>query len=125
MAQMSKIIFFIMILALVITLAILSLSCNKQSTKPIIYTLKYEVTGSAASVDITYENADGGSSQITNSPIPWSTSFSRAAGEYVYISAQNRGYYGDVTVTIYRNNTLFKTANSSGPHSIATVSGIL
>lgn len=106
-------------------LLFLLFSCDKNPLGPKSYSVKYEVAGSASRVDITYENADGGTSQIGNAHVPWSMTFSRKEGSFVYISAQNQGSSGSITVTIYRNGSRFKTSTSSGAYVIATASGTL
>ena len=87
--------------------------------------VEYEVTGSASKVDVTYENEDGGTSQESDVSVPWSYSFKGYSGDFVYISAQNQGETGSVTVTIYKNGSVFKTSTSSGAYVIATASGTL
>jgi hypothetical protein len=88
-------------------------------------TVTYEVTGSASSVDVTYENEDGGTSQQSGVSVPWSYSFTGHNGDFVYISAQNNGSSGSVTVTIYKNDSVFKTSTSSGAYVIADAYGTL
>ena len=87
--------------------------------------VKYEVTGSANRVDVTYENEDGGISQENNVIVPWSYSFKGDSGDFVYISAQNQGESGTVTVTIYKDGSKFKRSTSSGAYCIASASGSL
>jgi len=91
--------------------------------------IKYEVTGTASSVSITLANPSGGTEQYSNVSLPGSYSFSipiqRGSFNYyhAYISAQNMGSRGDVTVTIYINGNKFRTATSSGAYVIATADG--
>lgn len=87
--------------------------------------VKYKVTGTAATVDVTYENSSGGVSQESDVEVPWSYSFTGDPGDFVYISAQNQGQTGTVTVTIYRDGDVFKTSTSEGAYVIATASGTL
>jgi len=87
--------------------------------------VRYEVTGSAELVNITYQNDSGGISQVTSMPLPWSLSFSGDPADYVYLSAQNQGETGSVTVTIFKDGDVFKRASSEGSHVIASVSGTL
>ena len=88
------------------------------------YNVKYEVTGSASKVFITYQNENGGTSQEEAS-VPWSYSFTAESGDFVYVSAQNQGDNGSVTVTIYKDGEVFKTSTSSGGYVIATADGRL
>ena len=87
--------------------------------------VEYKVTGTASEVDVTYENEDGGTSQQSNVSVPWSYSFTGDPGDFVYISAQNQGESGSVTVTIYTDGDKFKSSTSSGAYVIATASGSL
>lgn len=89
------------------------------------YTVKYEIKGSASEVDITYTNAEGGTAQESGVKLPWTYTFNGKAGDFVYISAQNQGSYGSVTVTIYKDNTNFKSTTSSGEYVIASADGSL
>lgn len=92
-----------------------------------IHHIRYEVTGSASGASVTYTNADGGTSQENNVGVPWSRSFDVDDGDYTFlsISAQNEGEYGTITVTIYVDNTPFKTSSSAGEYAIADASGSL
>ena len=109
-------------------LSILSLffiTCEKDIQEPIVYQVKYEITGSTTSVNITYENEQGGTSQVAEANVPWLTTFQRVKGSFVYLSAQNKLDEGTVTVTIYRDGSSFKTSTSTGGYVIATASGLL
>ena len=86
---------------------------------------EYKVTGSANTVDVTYSNESEGTSQESNVSIPWTYSFDGEEGQFVYISAQNQGETGSVTVTIYRNGKKIETSTSNGAYVIATASGSL
>jgi len=86
---------------------------------------EYKVTGSANTVDVTYSNESEGTSQESNVSIPWTYSFEGEEGQFVYISAQNQGETGSVTVTIYRNGKKIETSTSNGAYVIATASGSL
>jgi hypothetical protein len=91
--------------------------------------IKYEVTGTASSVSITQTNPSGGTEQYSNVKLPGSYEFSvpiqRGSFNYyhAYISAQNEGSRGNVTVTIYVNGKKFRTATSSGAYVIADADG--
>jgi hypothetical protein len=111
-------------LALILLLALMGCKDNEPAG-PETYQVKYSVTGSATKVDITYENEDGGTSQVAGASVPWSYSFTGEKGDFVYISAQNQDSTGTVTVTIYRDGDTFKTSTSSGAYVIATASGTL
>lgn len=88
--------------------------------------VEYTVTGvSVQKVSLTYENADGGTSQIASASVPWSLAFKGKRDSFVYISAQIIEGTGSVTVTIKKSGSVFKTSTSSGFASIATASGTL
>jgi len=92
---------------------------------PTVYDVEYKVTGSASTVNVTYENASGGVSQESDVSVPWSYTFEGEPDGFVYISAQNQGSSGTVTATIYKNGKSFKTSTSSGAYVIATASSSL
>lgn len=84
--------------------------------------LEYRVRGSRAS--LTYENCSGGTSQNSSANLPWSfTCPTFGSGQFVYISAQNTGDSGTITVQIYKRGVLYKESSSSGAFAIATASG--
>jgi tetratricopeptide (TPR) repeat protein len=93
--------------------------CEKSSD------IKYEVTGSTSMADVTYRNKDGGTSQANGVSIPWSYSFKGSSGKLVYISAQSKRESGSITVTIYKDGSVFKSSKSSGAYCIAEASGTL
>ena len=86
------------------------------------YTIKYEVTGSASSVSLTFENSDGGTSQLSNISIPWSYSYTASYDTWAYCSAQNQSDNGSVTVKIYIDDVKNKESTSSGANVISTAS---
>jgi len=91
----------------------------------------YEVTGTAEEVSITLSNATGGTEQChwyflvgdKSSSTPWQREYYSFPNYFLYISAQNQGEYGRVTVSIYVDGKLFKTSSSSGAYVIASASG--
>ncbi|MGM0628025.1 MAG: MmpS family transport accessory protein [Candidatus Fermentibacterota bacterium] len=87
--------------------------------------VEYEVTGSAYSVDVTYENSGGSTSREYGVGVPWSYRFSADPGDYVYISAQNTGTYGTVTVAIYIDGEIYEAETSERAYCTATASGML
>lgn len=85
--------------------------------------VKYEITGSASKVDVTLNNETGGTEQFTGVSVPHTYIFNDYTDWFLYISAQNQGESGSVTVTIYVDGALFKTSTSSGAYVIASASG--
>ena len=104
-------------LIVLISLSILYIGCSIEC--------EYKVTGSANRVDVTYSNKSGGTSQESNVSTPWTHSFKGENEQFVYISAQNQGESGNVTVSIYRNGKKIETSTSNGAYVIATASGSL
>ena len=91
---------------------------------PVSYpTVVYVVSGSASYASVTLNNGEGGTEQYGKVAIPWSYTDPSFADNFLYISAQNQGDRGTVTVKIYVDGVLFKTSSSSGAYVIATASG--
>lgn len=95
-----------------------------------ISSIKYEVTGTASSVDLTIENKGGGTSQFSNVSLPWKYEFTKQKNDeydfvFLYVSAQNNGSFGTVTSTIYVDGDSWKSSTSSGSYVVATASGSL
>ena len=98
-------------------------ACCSEETNYLNYTVKYQVTGTAKTVDLTIENEDGGTSQFSNRPVPWTYTFTSIYDTWVYCSAQNQGETGSVITTIYVNDVKFKQSTSEGAYVIASASG--
>lgn len=88
------------------------------------YKVKYEIPGTATSVSITLQNAQGGTEQ-GDYKVPFSQIFTFQSGEYVYISAQNNDDHGTVTCKIYVDGVEVKSSTSTGAFVIATCRGSL
>lgn len=82
----------------------------------------YRITGTATSTDLTYE-LPLGSQQEQRRPVPWEKSFTASTGEFLYISAQNRGEYGTVRCQIMVDGRTIQDAESKGGYTIASCSG--
>ena len=100
----------------------LLIGCSESSGE---VDVAYSVSGTASTVSITIENADGGVSQFSGVSVPWGTGFKGMPGDFVYVSAQNQGNSGSVTATIRIDGETFKTSTSSGAYVIATASGLI
>jgi len=87
------------------------------------YEIEYKITGTASSVDVTLSNASGGTEQFSNVALPKTYSYKNFYDNFVYISAQNQGSSGSVTVTIFHRGSQYRTSTSSGAYVIATASG--
>ncbi|HEY9805675.1 MAG TPA: hypothetical protein V6D04_03855 [Candidatus Obscuribacterales bacterium] len=87
--------------------------------------LEYRITGAGAATtaDLTFQNAQGGTSQQSNVRLPAAIPIRVFSGGFVYISAQNRASSGGVTVEIYRRGQQFGSNSAYGGYCIATASG--
>ncbi len=85
--------------------------------------IKYCLGGSSGSYDITYFAQGEVTRQDAGVNNNWSYSFKAGPGDSLYLSAQNHLDHGTVSVYIYRDNKLWKSATSTGAYVIARVSG--
>jgi hypothetical protein len=106
----------ILVLFLMICLVI-NVACKPEDN------VTYEVTGDAESVNVTVSNDNGGQEQYNDIPLPWRIDYGGFEESYVYLYAYNNGDSGTITISIYVNGKLFKTATSSGPYTNAVVYG--
>jgi hypothetical protein len=109
---------------LFIVLILLIQSCDSFE-RWVAIDVEYRVSGTAETVDITIENEEGGVSQYADVEIPWIYSGKFDRGAFVYVSAQNQGYSGSVTVEIYQEGRRLRRSESEGAFVIATASGSL
>jgi hypothetical protein len=82
----------------------------------------YKITGTADSVFVTLSNDSGGTEQYDNVSVPHEYEYEEFDYWFAYISAQNLGESGSVTVSIYLNGRKVKTSTSSGAYVIADAS---
>jgi len=84
--------------------------------------IEYSVTGTADKVDITMSNKDDNTEQKDDVSVPWDYSFTKkdASYQFLYISAQNQGETGSVTVKIIIDGEVEESATSEGEYVIAT-----
>lgn len=111
-------------LLLITTLCMALWSCkNPFAAEDLNRSIRYTITGNCAKADATYD-LNGGTQQESNvTPGNWSKSYTAKQGDFLYISAQNHTATGDITVSIYVDDRLYRTASSSGAYVIATASG--
>lgn len=88
-----------------------------------LYDVEYDVTGTADKVNITITNSSGENVQYNNASLPQSFTYSEFNNKNLYVSAENLGETGNVTVSIYLQGELYKTSTASEAYSIATASG--
>lgn len=84
-------------------------------------TIEYRVEGEH--FDVTINNAQGNTEQLSGLSGPWARSFQVSSSRYfAYISAQNQESYGTIVVEIYVDGTKVESARSSGEYVIAQAS---
>lgn len=91
--------------------------------------VRYELSGTATSADITIESDTGGSSQQQDVSVPLRNEngttglrLDFVAGDFVYLSAQNNGS-GTLTCTIKADGLVISENTASGKYAIATCKG--
>jgi Mycobacterium membrane protein len=89
-----------------------------------VYTVQYQVQGTAKGASLTYQNA-GGDTEQKDVSVPWAVSLTMREGHFVYVLAQNKGETGTITCKILLDGVVVKTAESSGAYKIASCSGKL
>ncbi len=81
----------------------------------------YTVSGTATSASITYQNEGGGTSQVKVT-LPWTHVIHSPSSNFLYISAQNEGQFGDISCEIKVDDNIVKTSTSSGAYTIVSCS---
>ncbi len=104
-------------------IAVLLAGCGEDPLSASI-TVRYEVTGSAETVNIDYLDSSGDLAIINGQNIPWEITFSANKGDQVYLSAKRTGETGTVTVKIYKDGSLLDE-DTSTDSSAATAEGTL
>lgn len=80
------------------------------------------IAGSNSKWSATYENAQGGTEQITDGVGSWKKKMDVSRGSYLYLSAQNSEKFGGIIVYITVNGEEVKRSEGSGGYSIASAS---
>jgi hypothetical protein len=118
----------------VLFLAIIVTSVLSGCLEPENHTVKYTVTSNCDTVDVTYENGHGGTSQSTaqtgfdqnDELIEWTDSFTTTFDgfTFMYISGQSSCGQDDVKVivAIYVDEDLIAFSDCDGGYCIATAS---
>lgn len=109
----------LVVVLIICVLSLFSMSCDSSSSS---VRVEYEITGTASTVSVTLNNATGGTEQFSDVYVPHTYTFEKYTDWFLYISAQNQGDSGSVTVTIYLNGEVVATSTSSGAYVIATAS---
>jgi len=83
----------------------------------------YSVSGSTATVDLTYVEFD--LVQVNGVPVPWTYSFDAVEGAFLKVSAKKDGSSGDVTCSISVDGVLLQSNTSTGAFALCTASETL
>lgn len=109
------------LVVMMVAIALLA-SCDVFTPRSV----SYRITGTAPSVDVTLETMSGGTEQHSAVALPVTYSMGTASsGTFLYVSAQNTGASGSVTVEILVNDSVRKTSTSDGAYVIASASDSL
>lgn len=86
--------------------------------------IEYRVSGTLTGMrgSITYQSSSGGTSQTSDSTLPWSYSLTAHKDDFLYVSVQNSGRDGCVRAEIYRGDKILDSGFSCGAFVIATAS---
>jgi hypothetical protein len=88
-----------------------------------VHTVRYEVTGTATAADLTLEG-ESGTVQQTGRAVPAAYERTAVAGQFLYLSAQNKGS-GEITCTIIVDDKPVKSSTSTGEYAICQADGTL
>jgi hypothetical protein len=91
-----------------------------EDTKNKTYSIKYKVSA-GSSFDVGYNNETGGMNHTKGSS-HWEKTVTLKGTDFAYVTAQKTEGTGSITVNLYVNGVLKKTATSSGEYSIADAS---
>lgn len=89
---------------------------NSSQTHKVTYRVDGEGPAS-----VTYANATEGTEQ-RNVTLPWTETFTASHGQFLYVSAQDKGGIGLIVCSISVDGKIVKDATSKGEFTIATVS---
>lgn len=84
----------------------------------------YAVDGTADSVFVTVQSATG-TEQAAGRALPIRLEYTIRSGQFVYISAQNEGDWGDVTCEISIGDRVISRNSATGAYTIATCQGVV
>lgn len=81
--------------------------------------VRYKITGTATSVDLTYKTSSGTTQQKTVN-LPFEIEYPYYTGDFKYISAQNNSSSGSVRVELFIKESLVDTGFCNSEYCIAT-----
>jgi hypothetical protein len=79
----------------------------------------YEVIGSAPMADIQITRPSGSTEEYQDAGLPWRFSYEGFTDGQAYLYAHNNTEEGSITVNIYVNGKLVRTATSTGAYVTA------
>jgi len=79
----------------------------------------YEVIGSAQMADIQITSPSGSTEEYNDAGLPWRFSYEGFTDGQAYLYAHNNTEEGSITVNIYVNGKLVRTATSTGAYVTA------
>jgi hypothetical protein len=79
----------------------------------------YEVIGSIPAADIQVTSPAGAMDKFEDAGLPWRFTYEGFENAQAYVYAHNNTEEGSVTVNIYVNGQLVRTATSTGPYVTA------
>jgi len=109
------------ILPLLGLLAALALTACEETT----HTVRYEVSGTARDVRVTYRNASGATEEQAGVPLPWSLEFTAETLDLLHVHAFNATLSGTVSCRVLIDDEVFKEATSTGAWTTASCGGLL
>ncbi len=78
--------------------------------------IRYEITGTARTVDITYKNSMGETVTLDDVSLPFEKMYKKFPTDIAEISAKNQTNNGTVELSIYKNGELNKTSTTTAPY---------
>ena len=99
---------------------ILLLACvgaNAACRQPDV--VMYEVIGTAPAADIQVTSPSGSTDKYDDAGLPWRFTYGGFENAQAYVYAHNNTEEGSITVNIYVNDQLVRTATSTGPYVTA------
>ena len=98
--------------------ALLLASCQGMFSTAV----EYRVTGTAATVSISYIDTEGATVSLSGVSLPWDTTFTFGtwgASRELDVQATNTAASGSITVSLYENGNLRKTETADWPTNSA------
>lgn len=97
---------------------------KNEPVAPALYTVTYEITGSAISAKIEYSTG-GYDSMQGNSLLPFEKQIDIKTGDLAFISAENNGESGSVICRIWANGKVWKESRKAGAFAKVECRGLV